>query len=94
MRSLSYKQITALKQADIVLWVDSNEDIVRRNLCLSPVQEIQKTDYDYILIAIKDQKQAFHIIQILENMGIEQTKIIWREPQFILDVFHISSSCK
>lgn len=89
-----YKQITALKQADIVLWVDSNEDIVRRNLCLSPVQEIQKTDYDYILIAIKDQKQVFHIIQILENMGIEQTKIIWREPQFILDVFHISSSCK
>lgn len=83
-----YKQITALKQANIVLWVDNNENIVRENTCLSPVKEIRETEYDFILIAIKNQEQALMITQNLEEMGIEKAKIIWREPQFILDVFH------
>lgn len=83
-----YKQITALGQAEIVLWVDRDERIVEANDLVNPIEMILETEYDYILLGLKDEKLSIGISESLKKMGVIQEKIVWKKPTFILDVFH------
>ena len=82
-----YRQITALGQAEIILWVDLDERIVKANDLVSPVVSILGAEYDYILLAVKDETLSVSIRESLKNIGILQEKIVWKRPAFILDVF-------
>ena len=66
-----YRQIKKLKNIKLVLWVDSNKELVKENALLSDVQDIYNVEFDYIIIAVKYQKLAE----------------IWKKPVFILDYY-------
>lgn len=83
-----YKQISGLGQADIVLWVDKDTEKVAKNSELSDVEELLTAEYDYVLIAVKQEAIAEAIKKELIYMGIEEEKILWREPKFILDIYN------
>lgn len=80
-----YRQIKKLKNIKLVLWVDSNKELVKENAFLSDVQDIYNVEFDYIIIAVKYQKLAESISQSL--CGIDKKKIIWKKPVFILDYY-------
>lgn len=82
-----YQQITAMEQANIVLWIDGDDRVVENNVLLKPVNTILDATYDYILIAVKRKEQGDIIRNDLLKMGIEREKIVWKEPQYMLDVF-------
>ena len=83
-----YQQITALGQAVVVLWVDSSRTVVEKNPLVQPVNGILCCEYDYILIGVKDKKLADNISRDLQTMKVEKEKIVWKEPQFILDIYN------
>lgn len=84
-----YKQITAFGQAIITLWVDHNRMVVEKNSLVQPVNAILQSEYDYVLIAVKDKNLAENIKRNLQAIGVEKEKIIWKEPQFILDIYNV-----
>lgn len=42
-------------------------------------EQLQKTDYDVILIAIKNSGKAAEIRQAFEKLGVDKEKILWFE---------------
>ncbi|MDE7311142.1 MAG: glycosyltransferase [Eubacterium sp.] len=84
-----YQQIIALGQADIVLWVDADERVVKKNKRVEPIRSILDKEYDYIIVAVKGKKLAEGISSDLQKMGVNKDKIIWKEPRFILDIYRI-----
>ena len=66
-----------LKNIKLVLWVDSNKELVKENALLSDVQDIYNVEFDYIIIAVKYQKLAESISQSLcgiqEKNNLEKT---------------------
>ena len=72
-----YKQITALGQAEIVLWVDRDERIVEANDLVNPIEMILETEYDYILLGLKDEKLSIGISESLKKMGVIQETNIY-----------------
>lgn len=83
-----YKQITSFGQAIVVLWVDNNPLVVEKNALVQPVNAILYSEYDYILISVKDKNVAENISIDLQAMKVDKEKIVWKEPQFILDVYN------
>ncbi len=70
-----YRQLTKMGY-EVILWVDSNpvqEDVK------SP-QEILKIQYDVILIAVSRPAYADSIRQSLQDIGVGEDKLIWRQP--------------
>ncbi len=63
----------------MVLWVDKNwRDY--KDVSVSAPEEIVKFEYDYIVIAVKRKELADEIRGELIEMGIRESKILWREP--------------
>lgn len=76
-----YRQIYRRKLVQMVLWVDKEWD--RHNNFYMPVtapDDMQKHEYDYVIIAVKKERLADGIRQELLQSGIEQEKILWRIP--------------
>ncbi|MBR3624318.1 MAG: glycosyltransferase [Selenomonadaceae bacterium] len=76
-----YHQTKHLKDICYVLWVDKKfrSDEVQR------VETILTTDYDYILIAVLEEKLAKSIKDELNGMGIPSEKMLWRKPIILYD---------
>ena len=74
-----YRQIYRQNQIRMVLWVDKNwRDY--KDVSVSAPEEIVKFEYDYIVIAVKRKDLADEIRGELIEMGIRESKILWREP--------------
>lgn len=77
-----YTQISKCEKCNIVGWLDGNY-----NQCNFNYREVQGMDaldrlqYDVILIAVKRISMAMQIKSELINKGIEEDKIIWKEPR-------------
>lgn len=65
------------KQPEI--WVDKRYDTFE-NLPVRPVLDLLKFDYEYVLIAVKNQRLAETIKSELISKGIAEEKILWKEP--------------
>lgn len=73
-----YNRILYDGYCNIVLWVDKNAENMREsNPAVRGIQEIQKTEYDQIVIAIEKEEIVKTVIALLKSYGIEETKIIW-----------------
>lgn len=75
MRSMRRSRISPL------LWVDASyEKAKQAGLPVEPVEHIHTCEFDYILLAIKEEKMANSIRANLEQMGIPGEKILWKRP--------------
>lgn len=73
-----YEQIKNSMDYELVGWVDKNyEKFIGHQPLISSVDTIPQMDYDYIVIAIEDEKTAMEIKDSLREMGIPVTKIVW-----------------
>lgn len=64
-----------------LLWVDiSWKSFQKEGLQVQPIDKIEQVDYEYILIAVKDEKKANEIRACLKGKGVCSSKILWQEP--------------
>lgn len=77
-----YAQICKYQQCEIVAWVDINAEKISCDYAtIYGLQWIYKTKFDYLLIAIEDEKVARKICCQLEGDGLNCENIIWDKPQ-------------
>lgn len=78
-----YKQwIDLLQIYQLVKWVDKNA-----NIGVDAVESLKKTEFDYVLIAVKQEKIAEEIIMQLLGIGIHSEKIVWVKPESFAGFF-------
>ncbi len=76
-----YVQMKSDVQSNIVLWVDKKwMEYTDSGYQIGTPEEIEKAEYDYILIAVKKQEVAEEIKSELVNELIPKEKILWIEP--------------
>lgn len=72
------------KDYEVVLWVDTNyERLKKEGLPVHAPQEIQESQYDYILISMTRKRVAKAISEELISRGIDKEKIIWYSPEYL-----------
>lgn len=65
----------------IPLWVDSNYEYwKRKGFEVDSPEKIQNVEYDVILIAVSDENTMCVIKRYLIEQGIDETKIVWKNP--------------
>lgn len=76
-----YKQLTDGMNIKLCGWVDKNyRKYQTEDLDVHPIEYIQKTEYDYILIAVRKQTVFQEIKEELTDMGIAEDAIVWGRP--------------
>lgn len=76
-----YKQLTDCMNIELCGWVDKNyRKYQTEYLDVHPIEYIQKTEYDYILIAVRKQTVFQEIKEELTDMGIAGDAIVWGRP--------------
>ena len=80
-----YNQICNSKYCELVLWADRNYKNIleNENLPVGSPDEIQKTVFDSVLIAIEEESIANSIKKYLIQQGIKESIILWEKPQYI-----------
>ena len=69
------------KPLELCKWVDKKYDIWRvSDFCIDDPKCLPKLNYDYIIIAIESHMIAEEIKKELIDMGIDDKKIIWKNP--------------
>lgn len=68
------------------MWVDSDwERLQKENYNVQSVDQVLSVEYDYVLIAVKNQEKAEEIRTQLQGKGIDNSKIIWKTPIELYD---------
>lgn len=81
----AYKcQICSERLCDIVLWVDKGQ---ADGVHVFPIEKILESEYDLILVAIKESTLYDSVKSELMTMGIAEEKIIWSKPMYIHECF-------
>ena len=76
-----YKQIKDCMNVELCSWVDKNYGKYQaEELNVQPIEHIQKTEYDYILVAVRKQTVFEEIKKELSAMGISEDVVIWGRP--------------
>ncbi len=76
-----YKSMILDPRINVVGWVDKNYQNKNHKLIQSP-QIISKIDFDYIILAVRDQKVALEIEEELVCKGMEKNRILWKPVQY------------
>lgn len=83
------RQIKRENLCDNLIWVDkdykSKETFV--GVDVFPVEEVKKNEFDYVLIAVNNEKVAYEVRKQLIEMGIQIDKIIYQKPVYIEDYY-------
>lgn len=67
-----------------MLWVDgAYESIQKIGFDVCDVAKIMEAQYDFILLAVKEESMAISIKKDLVKMGVLEEKILWKKPETI-----------
>ena len=82
-----YAQISRYATCMIVGWVDLKFQQYQFGYAqVQPVTELEKMQYDVLLLAIKDENKAKQIQrELMERRGIPEKMIMWEQPGSILE---------
>jgi prephenate dehydrogenase len=81
-----YEQIYDNVYCNLISWVDKDYDKCHDlGVQIKNIDSILESDFDIILIAVKNNLMAKDIINNLMKIGIDPTKIVWKEPKLLLD---------
>ena len=73
-----YEQIKDSKDYTLAAWVDRQyQKYADVSPVIQSVESIHALDYDYIVIAIEEERTALEIISSLKKAGVPEEKIIW-----------------
>lgn len=76
-----YYQIKKQNFCAIDMWVSKSwEREQAAGLEVSPVSDLLKDTYDYVVIAVEREDMAGEIRQELIALGVKEEKILWRKP--------------
>lgn len=77
-----YNQFLNRKQEiSVTAWVDRNyENIHDTRMKTEAPESIKDKDFDYVIVAIKNERAYTEIKKYLCGLGIEEAKILWRPP--------------
>lgn len=76
-----YRLNEKTRESEIILWVDSNWSFLQENgMNVEPVEAILSKDYDYILVAVKNDVLVREIEKQLIELGVSKEKVLWRMP--------------
>lgn len=79
-----WKYIEYSKCVQLIAWVDKNyKEKNQQNPIIKPVTVLRENNYDYIIIAIEDEKMAEEIKKEILAYGIEKSKLIWKPTKRI-----------
>lgn len=75
----SYQELyERIQDAQVVLWVDKAwKEYQKKGLMIYSAEQIRKTEYDYIIIAVKKEAIALEIRKELLAMDIVEERIKW-----------------
>lgn len=74
-----YGQIKQSGYAKLAGWVDKNWDTIDPAYNVKPIETINETEYDYIIIAVESERTANSIRSMLIEMNVPENKIVWEE---------------
>lgn len=77
------------KSYNIVGWIDEKKQHVN-DINIDKVEAIKKFSYDYVILAIKDEKIAKEMRQRLIGLGVNTKQIIWNIPRVSSWAFYVS----
>ena len=81
-----YRLYCKVQDFDLVMWIDSDwERLQKENYNVQSVEQVLSAEYDYILIAVKNEEKAEEIREQLQGKGIDHSKIIWKAPIELYD---------
>ena len=79
-----YNSLKTAGNANPVMWVDRNfEELCRQGHPVSSPKEMQRIEYDHILIAIEGKENFERIKKELIEMGASERKIVWKAPKLL-----------
>lgn len=76
-----HKQLADCMNLELCGWVDKNyKKYQEEELDVQPLEHIHEIEYDYILVAVRNQKVFQEIKEELVGIGISKDDIIWGRP--------------
>lgn len=79
-----YKLIRMTDYCQLAVWTDKSASVYRKQgLQVADVEEIMHCTYDYVLIAVYQEKVAEEIRKELEMCGVSPDKIVWEKPRLL-----------
>lgn len=70
----------------LVMWIDSDwERLQKENYNVQSMVQMLSAEYDYVLIAVKNEEKAEEIREQLQRKGVDHSKIIWKAPIELYD---------
>lgn len=76
------RQVAYSKYCNIVAWIDKN--YMSKGMGVTAPENINKIEFDYVIIAINDSAVAQKIREELEEVGIAKESILWKKPEIYL----------
>ena len=77
-----YSLLEQQESRKVVLWVDKNaEECQKKGLPVENITKLHETEYDEILIAVKDKEVAEQIRKELQASGVRDDRIRWIDLQ-------------
>ncbi len=70
-----YAALANKKDYEIILWVDNGHRYLGFEV-MAP-EKLKNKDFDYVLVAVDKEKMRDEIIMQLQEMGIDNTLIVW-----------------
>lgn len=79
-----YKLLCMTKYCRITAWTDKSASLYRKQgLPVSDIGDIKHCSYDYVLIAVFQEKVAEEIKSELTTYGVNSDKIVWGKPKLL-----------
>lgn len=76
-----YRNLYESNMVELVGWVDVNyERLLEQGYYVDSPENLKLMEFDYIILALNEEKTADSIKEYLYNMGVEEEKIIWKKP--------------
>lgn len=73
-----FKQAVSTRYADVVAWVDAMwRDPASKGFPVHPIDSLLQADFDYVILALRNEKVALEVRDNLVDWGIPAHKIIW-----------------
>lgn len=82
-----YAQLCKYTSIRIVGWVDKNYQSYNFDYAeVQPIEQLQKSQYDVILVAIKDKELAMQIREdLMKKWKVAEEKILWQCPNLYIN---------
>lgn len=76
-----YSQLSLYERCNVVAWIDKNSDKYAFDYySVKNTEEILNVEYDYVFIAVLNERLSDCIKDELIKMGIDKNKIVWQKP--------------